>query len=295
MKITFCSKKYSLSEPQTQEIAFGAGMTAKIAQEINNVDVLEISNRLAQKGIPTDFKGNKVVAWCSEKAVKIFEELNEKFGTKLALPKGIYVEDFDKLNIDRQNMYGFCNLTPTALKKGSSEIIPSRTLFFNAHQDQLSQPLYNWDYIDQIADYRYATKQASTDSFLDIFLHEFAHVAHEDKLLKKFGGDVLLKKILSAKDLDKIEEYQRKYGQKISGICNSALYDPFEAVACDMSKTVANSLDKETLIPTRNPFIDTPYEKLYFWQQKRTKIPVYSDQDRPLIEILRNFWNGKFE
>ena len=52
-------------------------------------------------------------------------------------------------------------------------------------------------------------------------------------------------------------------------------------------------LDKETLMPTKNPFKGTPYEKLSFWQ--RVNIPNCSDDERSLNEILRNFWNGKFE
>ena len=60
-----------------------------------------------------------------------------------------------------------------------------------------------------------------------------------------------------------------------------------------MSRIIANSLDKETLMPTKNPFINTPYEKFYFWQSKKT--PIYQEKDRALNEILRNFWNGKFD
>ncbi len=94
-------------------------------------------------------------------------------------------------------------------------------------------------------------------------------------------------------DESQIEEYQKKYGKKLSQICNYALKNPFEAVACDISRVIADSLDKNTLMPIRNPFIGTPYEKLSFWQ--RVNIPKYSDEERPLKEILRNFWNGKFE
>jgi hypothetical protein len=60
-----------------------------------------------------------------------------------------------------------------------------------------------------------------------------------------------------------------------------------------MSRLIADSLDKTTLKPIKNPFKNTPYENLSFWQ--RRNIPKYSDEDRPLNEILRNFWNGKFD
>lgn len=62
-----------------------------------------------------------------------------------------------------------------------------------------------------------------------------------------------------------------------------------------MSKTITESLDKNTIHPNKQPFIDTAFEKLFFWQPKRIKIPVYSDEERPLIEIIRSFWNGDFQ
>ena len=79
-------------------------------QEIQRADILEISSRLAKKGIPTDFKGNKIIAWCCDKTIEIFEQINQKFKTNLSLPKGIFVENFQSLNVDTPNMYGFCNL-----------------------------------------------------------------------------------------------------------------------------------------------------------------------------------------
>ncbi len=63
------------------------------------------------------------------------------FGLKLALPKGIFVEDFKDLNVDNPSMYGFCNLAPTKLKKNSDEITPSRIIFFNSFK-QLKIKLY---------------------------------------------------------------------------------------------------------------------------------------------------------
>lgn len=59
-----------------------------------------------------------------------------------------------------------------------------------------------------------------------------------------------------------------------------------------MTRSVVSCLDKDTLMLTRNPFIGTPYENLSFWQ--RVNVSDYSDEDRPLKEILRRFWNGKF-
>lgn len=287
------------SQPQKQNIAFGAGLTPKMIQEMQQADVLEISKKLAQKGIPTDFKHNKIIAWCSNKTVEIFEQLNKKFGQKLALPKGIFVEDFERLNVDNPNMYGFCNLQPTKLVKNSGELVPSRIVYFNSFANQQQSAtndykwLSDWNYINPISDARLATRESATDHFLDIFMHEFFHVSHEDRLLSKLGGQTLARKIDIAKNKHQIAEYQRKYGQRITQICDYALADPFEAVACDMSRSVVGSLDRTTLIPIKNPFIGTPYERLSLW--RRINIPYYIDEQRPLTEILRNFWNGKFD
>jgi len=298
LNVVFSFQKNNLSQPQKQNVAFGAGLTRKMMHEIQHADVLEISSRLAKKGIPTDFKGNKVVAWCCDKTLEIFEQLNRRFGQRLALPKGIFVEDFERLNVDNPNMYGFCNLQPTKLVKSSDELVPSRVVYFNsfANQQQIATDDYkwlsDWNYINTISDARLATKESGTDHFLDIFMHEFFHVSHEDRLLSKLGGQTLARKIAIAKNKQQIAEYQRKYGQRITQICDYALADPFEAVACDMSRSVVGSLDRNTLVPIRNPFVGTPYERFSLWQRINT--PYYTDEQRPLTEILRNFWNGKF-
>lgn len=264
-------------------IIFDAGLTPKMMHEIRTADVLKISDRLELKGIPTDFKDNQIIAWCCDKAIGILEQINQRFGTNLSFPRYIAAEKFEHLDIDTPHAYGFCNLTPSPLIKGSDDNIPSRIVFFN--------PEHDWSKIDSIADANYASRHSSTDFFLYTFLHEFTHVAHEDHMLEKFNGKTVLKKILSAKDLKRVREYQRKYGGKISQICNYALTDPLEAVACDMPVRIIASLDKESLTPVRNPFTETPYEKLHFWQK-----PKYPNEDkRQLQEILRRFWNGQFD
>lgn len=299
MKIIFLSQKNNSLKPQKQNIVFGAGLTSQMVREIQQTDVLEISKKLATKGIPTDFKKNKVIAWCCDKTVEILEQLNIRTGQKIALPRGIYVEDFEKLNIEDKNAIGFCNLAPTKLIKNSDEIIPSRVIYFDTLvQKKASSPsgmqwLNDWNNIDSISDYRYATKQAGTDSFLDIFLHESSHNIHLDKLLQRYNGETVLEKILSAKDEKQIAAYQKKYGVTISQICDYALTNPLEAVACDMAKIITDSLEGTTLIPTKNPFIGTPYENLSFWQ--RINLPEPTNEEERLKEILRNFWNGKFE
>jgi hypothetical protein len=250
--------------------------------------------------LPTDFKGNKVIAWCCDKTIEIFERLNKRYRTHLSLPKGIFVENFENLNLDSPRKLGFCNLLPTKLKKHSDEIIPSRVIFFNSFETARNQAkpnmceVHNWNNLDEIADSLYANNQSGSDFFLDPVMHEFTHSSHEDRLLNRLGGKVLAEEIYKIKDNEQVAKFQKKYGQKLSKICDYASTDPLEAVASDMPRIIESCLDKKTLLPMHNPFVNSPYERLYFWQPKRIRIPIYTDQDRPLQEILRNFWNGKF-
>lgn len=279
MKVIFSLQNNNVSKPQNQ-LTFEAGLTPKMAHEIRTADVLEISDRLEQKGIPVDFKNNKVVAWCCDRAVGVIEQVNQRFGTNLSLPKGIFITDFRDLKIDDPKLTGFCNLAPMALLKGNDTIFPSRIILFNSR--------IPWNHIDEISDRNYASRNHSTDFFLYPFFHELSHVSHEDHLLESCDGEAVLQKILSAQDPEKIREYQRKYGGRIAQICNYALTNPIEAVGCDMPVKIIASLDKENLTSIRNPFVGTPYEKSAVSRE-------YSDRKRPLQEILRRFWNGEFD
>lgn len=279
-------------------VSFCAGLTAKIMQEIQGADLLDISNRLAKKGIQTDFKDNKVIAWCSEKTIDIFQQLNEKYKLKLALPKGIFVENFENLNIDSPTHYGICNFFPTKLKKNSDEITPEKTLFFNNNLNWIDNtPLESrsntWMYIDEITDIRYKTRESSSDNFLYTFLHDFAHVGHEDHLIKKIGAKALLEKLQSTNKEKTVEEFNKKYGTILSEICENATKNGFEAVACDMPRLIVNSLDGATLMPTKNPFIGTPYDRLSFLQKINST--QKNKQELPLEMLMKDFWNGKFD
>lgn len=265
-----------------KDISFKAGLTRQMLQEIQNIDALTISNRLATKGIQTDFKGNKVVAWCCDKTIDIIQQFNKKFKAKLPLPKGIYVEDFRNLN-DNPSAFGTCNLLPSYLRKNSDEIIPEKTLFFNS--------MINWDDVDKISDVNFAEKMFSSDFFLYPFLHEFSHVAHVDRLIKNFKGDKLVSKIELARKSELIKKLPQQVQDEMSLICDYALKNSLDTIACDLPPKIICSLDKNTLVPTKNLFIGTPYENLYFWQRK----PKSLNKEQSLQEILRNFWDGNFD
>jgi len=298
LKISLTSNNRQQQNIKKKSISFEAGLTPKMMQEIQRADVLEISDILAKRGIPTDFQGNKVVAWCSEKTVGIIQNLNERFGLKLALPNGIYVEDFGRLKVDNPKMTGFCNLRPAMLKKNSCEAVPEMTVFFNTFETarkSIPQPLhwfYDWNNVNELADMNFATKDASTNHFLGVFLHEQSHVSHEGHLLKEFSKNKVTKKLKLALEQKQIEAYQRKHGARASQICREATKSPLEAVACDMSKIIIGCLDRETLLPTRNPFVGTPYEQLPLRQ--RLSHLLTADKSKTIDGKLRDFWDGRF-
>lgn len=283
MKITCTPKNNCFSYYSKQNISFEAGLTDKMLAEIQQTDVLAISNKLAKKGIPNDFQGNKIIAWGCDKTIQILQHLNTKFGQKLSLPKGIYVEDFKNLNVEDPLILGTCNLNRSELRRHSTEVVPSRTIFFNS--------IHNWNNINSISDNQYAAKHFSTDFFLYVFLHEFSHVVHEDRLLNKLGGKKLAKILKTLNEEEQLQAYKKKYGTKVEQICDYATNTPLDAIACDLPKVIAPCLDAETLIPTKNPFIGTPYERTYFWQKPQKHV----GNKTSLSEILRNFWNGKFD
>ena len=295
MKISF------LNERRQYKPSFSAGLTQSIAKEIQNADPILISQKLLKKGIPTNFDNNQTIAWCCNKVVEVIEHINKKYKMNFSLPKGIYVTDFEKINIDDSMTRAFCNLRPFELYKCSSEVVPSRTIFFNNFETLKTnllpenRYLYDWSNIDKIADMAHYLKHSPTDSFLDVFFHEFAHAIHETRLIKKLGANKLSKELDFIETAENTRVYRQKYGDRVKQICNYAAQDQLEAVACDLSKTITGLLNQNSLKPDKNPFIDTAFEKLFFWQPKRIKIPVYTDEERPLTEIIRNFWNGNFK
>jgi len=287
MKVRPCSQNSCLKPT----ISFQAGLTSKIAQEIEAADVVQISKKLAQKGVSTDFGDNKVLAYCCKKMSNIIDFLNQEHKLKLASPKGIYAIDFEKLNVDDKKMHSFCNLQPFQLHKASGEITPSRVLFFNTLESAKKQApegynrLFDWNNINEIADAEFAIGFAPTDSFLDIFSHEFSHVIHEDHLLNRLGGKKLVKILEMLNDTEWLKWYERKYGADVSEICSYARKNPLEAVACDMTKKIVTSLDSESLLPTKNPFKNSAYQGHLF----------KGSSDSPLDTILRRFYKGKFD
>lgn len=249
-------------------IFFKAGMTKQLKAEISSCNPTQISKEFSKYNIPTDFKNNKIIAWCTYKCLECIKSLNTQYNLNLGMPNGIFVEDFAKLNISNTDADGFCNIAPTHLYKNSDNITPGKILFFNEH------PSFNhkkgnayWDKIDEISDMAYKVNSATT-FFLDIFLHEFSHVIHEDHLLNKLGGFGLIN-FCQKYTIDKnIEAFKNKYQQLFYS--NSCLYagsHPMEAIACDLSKRICDSLNKDTLTPETNFIEKSPYRKFSFTEK----------------------------
>lgn len=297
LKVNSFSK--NTSKQRTQVPTFGAGLTSKMMQEIQYADVLEISNRLTKKGIPSDFKDNKVLAWCCDKTVGIIEQLNKKYNLKLGLPKAIYVEDFYQIDPEIGYSPGFCNPLPGKVFKNSDRKEKPLCLFFNNFKTAKSTVppkdvwLLDWDNINDIIDAQFKSKQTSSDFFLYPVLHEFSHVIHQSNFMKRLNKKELIARTSDAVSPGMLEVFSDKYGYKMSQICDYASTSPVEAVACDIPRLIIGALDKETLTPVENPFLGSSYEKIGFL--KSLNMPVSIDSDRPLKDILRNFWNGNFD
>lgn len=263
-------------------INFRAGLTRSMMQEIGRTDIRQVSAELSKKGIDTDFKQNSVVCWASKKCVEFIEELNQRFGLKLGLPNGIFVEDFKNLDIVRQNSAGMCNFAPVELYRNKSEIVPGKTIFFNSFGN-----CDFWQNINKISDENYQLGVSTTNFFLETFLHEFAHVIHADNLIKTLGGKKYVKVIMDSIQEYNLDTYRTKYQQILQTMCRYAKDNPMEAISCDLSSRMIAGIDKNSLKPTDNFMKNSPYEKIYFWDY----LFNFDKKDK----MFSRFWRGNFD
>ncbi len=270
-------------------INFRSGLTSKMKTEISGCDISKISNEFAKTGIATDFKNNKVIAWCSLKSLEIIQALNKKFNLNLALPKAIYVEDFNNLRISDKNSPGFCNTAPSKLYMGNigNAVVPERVIFFNSFSEfQTGNENTIWNCLDSISDMSYSERNSATNFFLETFLHEFTHCIHLNNMLQKLGGENLVKNIQKAFSPSYLKKFHSQYDNMLKQICDYAAENPMEAVGCDFSKRLIESLDRNNLTPQNNFIHKSPYES-------RRGFSLFK-QEAPLDAGLRKFWNGKF-
>ena len=266
------------------KVCFQAGWNSKIAKQIENCNVDEIAQQLTKLGIETDFKGDKTIAWCCGKVAEIFSELNHKYKLGLTLPKAIYVEDFSRLNIDK-NLRGYCNWFPSTILKGSDKVFPERTLFLNSKSV--------WEYIDSIAEKNHnKDRYWSSNHFLTPVIHEFCHAAHQGYLHSKFNYFELEDKVKNITNEEFILEYQSKLGKIISKISNQASEDPLETIAEDMTRKISKSLDKELNL-TYNPFHSSPYPNNNNHLAFFPLVQLIFKNARIERSVLEKAWNGE--
>ncbi|MCQ2788828.1 MAG: hypothetical protein MJ229_00475 [bacterium] len=281
---------------QHKQQNFEAGMTAKILNQIETADTYKISNNLAKKGIDSDFKENKTLAWCCATAVALIEKINEKFGEKMELPEAIYVDDFTKMNISSsENTSGFCNFFPTPFlyKPEEFQFSKGNAVFFNSHETDIKKApdgikwFYDWKNISAISDIDFATGMSTTPHFLNVILHEFAHAIHENNILKNIDVEKMQKKFVNAISKINLYNFNIKNGEILEkDVCKYAATSPFEAIACDMPKKIIKSLDDELEL-TSNPFAKTIYSS-----NASEKIP--EDSKTEADKLLSKIWDGEF-
>lgn len=276
---------------QSNSISFQAGLTKQIRSEIASSNVKQISDYISKNGIPNDFKENKLIAWCSLKCLEIIKTLNKEYNLRLGLPKGIFVEDFKSLNISNQQSAGVTNFAPCQLHLKNKTIFPEKTIFFNEFKGfNYSGGNEYWDRIDLTADANFDDKISATDFFMEIFFHEFAHAIHEENLIKKLGGEKTVKAVKKSLRSDYTQHFRAKNKNLLNTICEYASLNPFEAVACDLSKRFIENVNKNKLTIEQNFISKSPYRKHHFFL-----LPFTDTETNPLSHLLRKCWNGKFE
>lgn len=266
----------------SNNLTFRAGMTKAMKNEIVSSDVAKISKYLERQGVQNDFKNNKVIAWC---VLKVFELMKP---LKMGLPRGVFVEDFKKLNIS-ENHPAMVNLVPTKLYKEEDFIVPEMVIFFNETYKSCVKPEESyWKNLDEEADINFYCSNSPTNFFLGSFLHEFSHVVHEKKLIEKLGGNNLVALLKNQLSLIESVKFAEKYGNHLRPICEYATTNFLEAVACDLTKRFVDEMDKKTLTIKKDFFKKTPYREPSLFSR------IFKIQNPSDLEIiLRNFWNGK--
>ena len=273
----------------SNKTTFRAGLTSQIKNEINSCDVRKISHELQNVNIESDFKGNKVVAWCVFRCTKLITEINNKYGLNLALPKGIFVEDFSKLNVNNQDAFGFMNFAPTFLHSDKKIITPEKTIFFNEFKDMNYKGGNKiWEQADEIADMNFENKGATTDFFLEIFLHEFAHVIHEGNMQTKIHNGLDLVNIIISMLKSQNPVFQKLRPEISEKICQYATTNQLEMTACDLTKRILDNASRETLQPIGNFTRNSPYKVKNIFKEIFTLNNKFN-------ELLQNTWNGKLK
>lgn len=156
---------------------------------------------------------------------------------------------------------GYVNYAPRKLLKDSDTIFPENMIFFNSKAASRCSSKSFLENLDGDADSNFALNVSVTDSFMEPFSHEFAHVLHSYNLTQKLGTkryDVLIKNL----NKDAQDEFMLKHNVILDEICIYAKFNFVEAVACDLAGRFSKNLDSKTLL-VHDFFPNSPYAKFF--------------------------------
>lgn len=262
---------------------FSAGLNRNIINAAQNCDVNLISGLMLEKGIVNNFQGDKVRAFCSMKIIELIDTLNTNFHIDFCYPNAIITGDLTKL-FGRPNTFGFCTFTP--IKSKSGFICPEKTIFFNQSKTDVKEEL---ETLDRIAEIDYQKRFNSSDNFMVNFIHEFVHTIHEGNLLKKHSARQVNRK-LQLWNTDKFNtEYNNRFSNFISEICEYAKTNILDTLACDLSGKLGSSLN-ENLTIKNNVLKNTAYEPQNI--MKRIKQVFITDKIQSKDDLISAVWNG---
>ena len=236
---------------------FQAGLTRQMKREIAGTVPSKVTKELTKLNIQSDFKDNKFLAWASMKCVEMICAFNKMYNFKLALPIGIFTEDFELIENPDKYAMGCCNLLPSRIYKNSDKVVSEKTIFFNVSEKQGINDL--WKNIDEQADCMFYDGLSATDFYLEPVLHEFDHVMHIDNLINILKNTKYVNTIINIKEKHKFPSFI-KHLDLFNDICMRAQSDPLEAVAYDLSRRQIASINKEILLPQADFINGSPYQ-----------------------------------
>lgn len=272
--------------------SFKAGLTTKIINEVKSSNVAEIEIALLKKGIKTDFANDKISAFCVNKLVEIFQMINKKFKTNFELPKAVFVEDFQRLDIQNKKLFAFTNLLPAKLKNGSNEVFSEQSIFLNNQNFKFNDIETNLKNLNLLADKNFEAGFYSGNLFFHNYLHEFSHCAHEGSLLNKLKNDSFAQKLTQLLDKKTLHTIRIQYDDFSSKSSSYSSENAMELIAEELSRLIQESLNPSNLMPHNDRF------KNSFLSQNKLLIKVKNmllDCTDAKNKILNNFWIGKIE
>lgn len=259
---------------------FKSGLTKDMLYQIPDNNVY-INKYFKKNNINVDFKNNNAIAYCCFQSLEYIKLLNKKLGSNFGLPNQIIVEDFNKLKGNLNDSWGICNLLPTKLYKNSDKIVPERTVMFNSNL-MCYKDKSLLEYMNDVAEFQKQENIESSSHFLIKFMHEFAHSIHEENLQRKYSSLKVVKIIKDFLNPDNIRNFQSQFSNGISQkICKYAAVNPFETVACDLSKKILNPSEEKFDVYMK----ENIFQKIFKEKDKHN--------ENKIDTLIKNTWNGK--